>query len=197
MRTGKGLPIVALAMMGVGFLGMVATSAMTRSLSTGPRDRSEVVRSERRRAPADGFSSNGERIYYTGAGRDGPIAVEWNPGFGGGMMGRRGGTRLLRMRPACVRCHRSDGRGGSVRMMGWGAVAPDIRYDTLTSGDPDAVESATSTVEAGWSDAEIARAIREGVEPDGEELDPVMPRWRMDRTDMRDTIDYLKELSNP
>jgi len=62
---------------------------------------------------------------------------------------------------------------------------PDIRYSTLTG---------PHEASAGWTDAQIARAVREGVEPDGEELDPMMPRWDMDETDMRDIINYLKEL---
>lgn len=75
-------------------------------------------------------------------------------------------------------------------MMGTTLVVPDIRYEVLTNPREDA-----SGAVAGWTEAQIAEAVREGVEPDGERLDPFMPRWAMDATDMKDTIDYLRELS--
>jgi cytochrome c oxidase subunit 2 len=48
----------------------------------------------------------------------------------------------------------------------------------------------------GWSDRDIARAIREGVEPDGERLKAPMPRWDMTDAEIADVIAYLKELDN-
>lgn len=199
MRGHKGLLLAAVILIGTGLVGGAVTTALIgRSLSSRP----EVGRrGAGSRPPLDSgrFSSAGERIYYTGIGHDGPIRVRWDPSGGtrgyGGMMGRRGRqSGYLRM--GCVRCHREDGQGGLIGMMGGGAEAPDIRYSTLSEGGPEPGEDESSTVEVGWTDEDIARAIRDGIEPDGEELDPLMPRWRMDATDMRDTIDYLKELSD-
>jgi mono/diheme cytochrome c family protein len=119
------------------------------------------------------YASLGARIYIYGVGEDGrPVR---RTSIGPGMMG--GG---------CVRCHGSDGTGGYTRMMG-GFETPDIRYSTLTSPHEDHDEE-------GWSDRDIRRAIVEGVEPDGEELDPIMPRWRLSDAEFRALIDYLKEL---
>jgi hypothetical protein len=118
-------------------------------------------------------ASLGARIYADGVGEnDRPIP---RSSIGPGMMG--GG---------CVRCHGINGTGGYVRMMG-GFEAPDIRYSTLTSPHEDHDGE-------GWSDRDIRRAIVEGVEPDGEELDPLMPRWRLSDAEFRALIDYLKEL---
>jgi cytochrome c553 len=126
-------------------------------------------------AQLGGSASNGERIYYTGVGRVGVI-----PRAGGQMMAA-----------ACVNCHGANGRGGRIAMMmGFVIDVPDIRYATLTSPS----EGTTGTV-PGWTETQIADAIRNGVEPDGKKLDSFMPRWDMDATDMADTIDYLKELS--
>ena len=74
--------------------------------------------------------------------------------------------------------------------MMFGAVEiPDIRYSVLT-----APHSADGTTTPAWSDADIKRAIRDGVEPDGQRLKAPMPRWNMTDTELTDVISYLKEL---
>lgn len=128
-------------------------------------------------SPLGGFSSNGQRIYYTGTDETGAIP---RAGAGFGMMG---GT-------ACVDCHGEDGRGGLVGMMYGTVDVPDIRYSTLSR-----VRSEDGTFIPEWSDADIARAIRDGVEPDGKRLRTPMPRWEMTDADLTDVIAYLKELS--
>jgi cytochrome c oxidase subunit 2 len=128
------------------------------------------------------YSSSGQRIYYTGANTQGPIprTVAGGAIAGFGMMGNA----------ACVGCHGQDGRGGRVGMMSGSVVIPDIRYSTLTS----ARSEGTATLPP-WTDADIARAIREGIEPDGNRLVAPMPRWAMTDADVKDLIAYLKELS--
>lgn len=195
----KGLLIAALVTVGVGLIGGIATTAFLGRIDSDDLSGDGGRRRPRDRGELSGYSSNGERIYYTGVGHDGRITVEWDPSrsFGGGMMGGRGGRgRRGTIGMGCVRCHRADGRGGVLGMMGGLTEAPDIRYSTLTRAVPETGEDETATVDAGWTDADIARAITEGLEPDGERLDPLMPRWQMDGIDMRDTIDYLKELSD-
>ena len=128
------------------------------------------------------FSSPGQRIYYTGADASGPIARTI---AGGGMVGFGGMGTVT-----CVDCHGEDGRGGRVGMMFGSVDIPDIRYSTLTT----AHSEGTETIPA-WTDADIARAIRDGVEPNGQPLKSPMPRWSMTVTDINDVIAYLKELS--
>lgn len=128
------------------------------------------------------YSSEGERIYYTGLNARGlPIPRSMPRG------GRRGYGMMNVM--GCVSCHGEDGRGGVVDMMMWEFEAPDIRYSTLTE---DRSEDGTTT--PGWSAADIARAIREGVEPDGSRLRSPMQRWQMTDEEVGDVIAYLKEL---
>ncbi len=124
------------------------------------------------------YSSAGERIYYTGVGEDG-LPIPRTGSFGMGMMS---GT-------ACVDCHGEDGRGGRVTMMMGSFESPDIRYETLTSPHTERGET-----EPGWSDADIARAIRDGVEPSGDRLRAPMPRWDMTDSEIDEIIAYLKEL---
>ena len=97
------------------------------------------------------FGSNGERIYFTGIGHNGPIRTNWNPGrFFGGMMGRRNQLSGISA-PGCVNCHGTGGRGGRLSMMGLSAVVPDIRYSTLTTPQ---VEP-SGTVTPAWTPQQI------------------------------------------
>jgi cytochrome c oxidase subunit 2 len=127
------------------------------------------------------FSSVGQRIYYTGADAAGPIPRTVAGGsMGFGMMGDS----------SCVGCHGEDGRGGRLGMMFGTLEIPDIRYSTLAAAR---TEEGTST--PAWTEADIARAIRDGVEPNGQALKAPMPRWAMSDADLADVIAYLKELS--
>ena len=126
----------------------------------------------------DTYSSNGETIYFTGYGHSG--LIRRSVGFGPGMMGGTG----------CATCHGADGRGSRFVMMGREYDAPDITYTALTSPHTGEHED-----EPAWTDDDIRTAIREGVEPSGDTLDPIMPRWDMDDRDMADLLGYLKELS--
>ncbi len=136
-------------------------------------------------AGPDRYSSDGQRIYYTGLDENGdpiPRSVAGSRMMGGRMM----------RNAACVDCHREDGRGGTLGMMMRGIEVPDIRYSELTSS-----HSEGDKTEPGWTRADIARAIRDGVEPGGQSLRAPMPRWDMTDAQVRDVIDYLKELDSP
>ena len=123
------------------------------------------------------YESIGERIYYSGVGAEGD-EIPRTGGFG--MMAGGG----------CVNCHGQDGRGGAFGgMMGGRLNVPDIRYSTLSEPHEEDGEQ-----EEGWTDEDIARAVRDGEEPDGEELSTYMPRWDMSDEDMAELIGYLKEL---
>src|SRR5450759_5948798 len=193
--------VVAVLLVVLGFVGVVVGAIVLNASRSSPSVNTGVAPGTGNvpgsgtgsggSAQFGGFTSNGERIYHTGVGHSGAISRQWNPptGFGGGMMGGRGTAgRFAGM--GCVTCHRADGRGGRIGMMGTTIDVPDVRYSTLTSPS-----EATSGTVPGWTETEIADAIRNGVEPGGKRLDPFMPRWDMDATDMKDTIDYLKELS--
>ena len=166
--SNKRLLITAIALLAVGVVGLCLTWVLLNN-PTSPLWSAT-------------FSSNGERIYHTGASSDGPIARTQ----GGGMMG---GGMMAGI--ACVDCHGEDGRGGDLRMMRGDVEIPDIRYSALTSPHEEHGET-----ESGWSDADIARAIRDGVEPDGQRLKAPMPRWDMTDSELEDLIDYLKELDS-
>jgi cytochrome c oxidase subunit 2 len=150
-------------------LGIGAVGLMVVTLSSGP-------------GGGASFASMGQQIYYTGADAAGPIPRTIAGGaMGFGMMGNG----------ACVGCHGEDGRGGRLGMMFGALDIPDIRYSVLT-----AIKAEEGTSTPAWTDADIARAIRDGVEPNGQALKAPMPRWAMSDADIADVIAYLRELSN-
>lgn len=114
----------------------------------------------------------GRSIYLTGVGSEGTV-IPRSATTMRGMMARQG----------CATCHGDDGRGGTITVPGSDSIeAPDIRYSALR--------------DEGFTDDSIARAIREGVDERGDDLDLMMPRWDMSDTDMKYLIEYLKELSD-
>lgn len=132
------------------------------------------------------YDSAGERIYHTATDAEGKrISFTGGPHW----LSMHGGS--------CVSCHGPDGRGG-IPVMPTGVVAPDIRYDALTGKEHPEVETEEGEHEhEAYTDAGIKRAITDGIEPSGEELDPTMPRWRMSEKQLDSLLDYLKEIGRP
>ena len=126
------------------------------------------------------FSSNGERIYYTGvSAKTGPIPVS-----GGPMWVAHGAV-------GCVACHGHHGRGGVPVMMGT-AIPEDIRYSVLTGKEHEPGEAEMD--HPPYTDTLIKRAITQGVDPAGKPLDWTMPRWQMGAADLNDVLTFLKTL---
>lgn len=131
------------------------------------------------------FPSNaqsvGEEIFVYGT--DGGRAVPRRGGIG--MMGGSTG--------GCADCHGRDGRGGRVSMMMMGSFeAPDIRWSTLTSTDMEHAEG--EAAHPPFDRDSFARALRDGVDPDGDELKSPMPRWRVSDAQADALIEYLQGL---
>lgn len=129
------------------------------------------------------FRSDGEQIYFTGTSGSGrPIT------FTGGDMrvGMHGG--------GCAACHGRDGRGGLRGMPRFWVVSADIRAGALFGDGHDGSAGGEHGDHEAYTDETLSRAITDGLDPAGRRLHPVMPRWRMDPTDLRELIAYLREL---
>lgn len=125
------------------------------------------------------FESNGELIYYTGFNEsDQKIPITGGPHW----LYVHGGS--------CVSCHGVNGKGGVPIMMGT-AIPPDITYDTLTSEENHENEHEEHP---SYTDETIKIAIRNGINPAGDDLDYTMPRWEMSEQDLDDLLKYLKTL---
>ena len=121
------------------------------------------------------FESNGEKIYYSGINESG-VAIAFD-----------GSSHWIYVHGgSCVNCHGSDATGGSPVMME-NVIPPDIRYDTLISGEQ-------HMNHVPYTEETLMIAIREGIDSEGLPLDLRMPRWRMMDEDVSDVIDYLKTL---
>lgn len=119
------------------------------------------------------ISSVGELIWLTGVGTDGREISHTAPRVSQGALMMGGG--------GCGSCHAADGRGGTIRMMTGTAIkAPDVTYDAL--------------IKAGFTDTTIRKAITDGLDESGKELDAAMPRWQMGAADLDATEAYLKVL---
>lgn len=193
----QGLLIAGVAVLLAGVFGLVATGLFMayqggrtqdgRSTydRARPRDRGEESTETTPGAPRTGprrrfrgpqdFSSVGERIWWAGVGAGGPVPRE--PAFGPAMMG------------GCAVCHGEDGRGSRFVMMGREFDAPDIRPSRLMQPH----EEDGRTAEA-WTEDDIARAVREGVEPNGERLEDTMPRWDISDADLEALLTHMRGL---
>lgn len=120
------------------------------------------------------FESNGEQIFYTGtSARTGQILTA-------------GGPRWLRTGGSgCVACHGVHGRGG-VPFMNTSLQSGDIREVMLN------FQTAAGNPGAPDPESVFKHAVTQGLEPSGEALDIVMPRWQMGDADLTDLIAYLK-----
>jgi mono/diheme cytochrome c family protein len=132
--------------------------------------------------PAQSFGSLGERIFLSGTDATGSVIPRSTPSMYGMMFGQAG----------CAACHGRDGRGGTVGAMMGSFRTPDIRWSTLTSDEgPDESGHAHSAYTA----AGFARAVRDGVDSEGDRLDPPMPQWRLTDDEVAALVAYLKSLS--
>lgn len=90
----------------------------------------------------------------------------------------------------CKNCHGVNGRGAE----DYTGVAPlNINwYAMVLSGR----HEHSKRSHAAFDEASIARSITAGVDPDGNVLDPAMPRYNIGAEDMADLIAYLKVMDS-
>lgn len=73
--------------------------------------------------------------------------------------------------------------------------APDIRWNTLSSGEHgEHGENSQEGAEASYDEADFIRVVRDGFAPGGIRLSRDMPRWEMRDEDFRDLILFLETL---
>jgi mono/diheme cytochrome c family protein len=97
---------------------------------------------------------------------------------------------------ACVDCHGPEGRGGRVAMMMWSFKTPDITWDNLTREEHHEEEPNEEEHEEHppYTKETLKRAITKGLDPAGELLDELMPRWRMLEQDLDALVEFIETL---
>jgi mono/diheme cytochrome c family protein len=129
------------------------------------------------------YTSNGERIYFTATDKDG----NYISNIGGPAYGATTGGTL-----ACVSCHGPKGRGSAyVQHMQW-MGAPPIYYNALVQLAQK--QSGGTPQPGGYNLDDFRKAVVEGEDPNGNTLNPNMPRWQMNDADLADLLEYLKSL---
>jgi cytochrome c553 len=110
---------------------------------------------------------------------------------------------------ACVNCHRRSGLGELEGRVLVPPITARYLYHSHSGGRPSDLENSALTMaepgariellrlgdRSAYTDATLARAIRDGIGPDGRALDFLMPRFRINASDMASLIAYLKQLS--
>jgi ABC-type branched-subunit amino acid transport system substrate-binding protein len=87
----------------------------------------------------------------------------------------------------CASCHGADGRG---RPEG-GVTPPDITWPSLSGPR---VAAPGRLARPGYDAAALVRAITLGIDPGGNRLDPVMPRFAFSRSDAESLVAFLQRL---
>ncbi|MDC7217590.1 MAG: cytochrome c [Spirochaetales bacterium] len=134
------------------------------------------------------FTSNGQRIYFTGTSERG-TSITYSGGPVMGMM-MMGGSL------ACASCHGTDAKGGK-HMMGMEINdAPDIRWSALINMQEEEDKHAESGTQEHheYDFAAFKGSVENGRHPDGDKVNENMPRWKMSDADLKDLMNYLKSL---
>ena len=111
------------------------------------------------------------------------------------MATRQGGATLRGTDAACVSCHRRSGLGSSEGLITIPPIAGPYLFapsgQSLEALGIPLVDTARLNHEP-YTDATLARAIREGVGSNGRPLNYLMPRYQIDDTATEELIAYLK-----
>ena len=70
----------------------------------------------------------------------------------------------------------------------------DITYRTLSR--PLSASPPWNKARAAYTDALLARAITQGLDSSGQQLDSSMPRWILSEPELQDLLKYLKRLGS-
>jgi hypothetical protein len=139
-------------------------------------------------APAHCADPEGEGIYRRGQFASGePLRGERQPG-----LYVEGATA------ACVNCHRRSGLGMKEGHLTIPPVAGNYLFHPRAGSIDDLDLMFVPGMHADrdpYTEASLARAIRDGIGADGKPLDVLMPRFRLDDRQMAALIGYLKDLS--
>lgn len=115
------------------------------------------------------FSSNGERIFHTGVNSKGEVIKNTH-----GMQG-----------VGCAMCHGADAKGTKMMM-----EAPDIRWSTLIY--PEGHIHSSGRRHPPYTDQSFRTCVLAGIDPAGNQLSTMMPKWEISKEDLDDLISYLK-----
>jgi mono/diheme cytochrome c family protein len=118
-----------------------------------------------------GAIANGRSIYFTGTDLNGVQITTATP---------------ARFYQSCAVCHSPDGAGGV--LLADGSISAKLGSDAHML---DQMGSSMNGKMKPWTLALFERAISIGVDQNGDQLSPVMPRWKMSERDLHDIAVYI------
>ncbi|WP_157979311.1 cytochrome C [Rhodoferax ferrireducens] len=145
-------------------------------------------------SPAETESLPGQRIYREGLLPSGqPLRATVQQG-----------VQLSGADAACARCHRRSGLGGSegrnsIRPIAGRLLFPEAKSDQLTSSFAKGrnLRAVADVPERPvYTEASLAKTLREGIDPAGHRLDPLMPRYILSDAEAGQLHAYLAVLSS-
>jgi mono/diheme cytochrome c family protein len=127
--------------------------------------------------PARSFTSNGERIYFTGRDKSGRLVAN------------QGGNMHAQMHDsACVSCHGVQLEGGRRMYPSFWLTTPPLTAEALFGAHDDGHGN-----HGVYTRDSLKTAIMQGVDPSGKTLDSAMPRWLLSESDLDDLVGYLAD----
>ncbi len=95
---------------------------------------------------------------------------------------------------ACVNCHRRSGMGTAEGTLVVPPILGSVLFAPVTKGAPQigAPRSTGDGTRPGYTDDDLLRALRDGVDPVGRALSPTMPRYAVTAADAKAIGDYLR-----
>lgn len=126
----------------------------------------------------------GKIIYTKGRGASGAPVSYRLLGAGNGLLPAKG--------IGCATCHGPGGKGATEGAREGDIVVADITYATLARPLPAAPPWYRSR-DAYTADT-LGRAITQGLDASGNQLDATMPRWVLSESELQDLLQYLQRL---
>jgi hypothetical protein len=129
---------------------------------------------------------NGERLYRQGVLPSGkPLVAE-----------REGADPIQGQVAACMNCHLRSGLGTLEGRILIPPITAKYLFRPVSTSAASIAQPPTNArgpMRSRYTAATLARAIREGVDPDGRKFDYLMPRYALDEASMSATLDYLRQ----
>jgi hypothetical protein len=109
----------------------------------------------------------------------------------------RNGVELSGGDAACAKCHRRSGLGGSEGQNAIRPIAGRLLFSRAEIGGSERARALFRVKDQRppYTLASMARALRDGVDPGGRALDPLMPRFALDDAEIASLAAYLQGLS--
>jgi len=131
---------------------------------------------------------NGERLYRQGVLPSGkPLVAD-----------REGADPMQGQAAACMNCHLRSGLGTLEGRILIPPITAKYLFRPVSTGAASMAQPPTiarGPMRNRYTAATLARAIREGIDPNGRKFDYLMPRYALDEASMSATIDYLRQFA--